>query len=335
MKNLNVKKYLFFSISTLLFSAGPAHAEISGLCEGPQKLFDFSAYTLGNMEVQNSDFEGSVGVQGILAASNFAFVVGENKCLSVSTTGRLAINSSSVDKDVESADHVIISSSGLQGSLIARSAELHSMAVHGRVILGRQARSEDIIMGSASVGDVSYESILPLRVDHKRIGEELMDMSVQLSLLQPTTSIKGEDGALLIKAEGEQTVVQISATELRKSSILQIFADRSQKVVINVSGENVAINGLFVRLLGGIQAEQIIWNISDANNLEISKTKNPSYGLPGRVLAPHASTYFHEALIVGGLYVRTMVVDLEKNFDGKTGQINRPGHYNDAGQPYN
>ena len=333
MKFLSNKKVLL--MSTLVLLTSQAHALPAYLCTGPQKLFDFSAYTLGSMEVQNSDFEGSVGAQGNLSAFKFHFAPGQNSCISVSSTGLLSVNSSAIDKDAETFTHATIQASSVGGILTAPSVELRNMSIQGDLVLDKNSEGANVLPSNVGLDGISYAHPLIFRVNHSQIGEELLDMSARLSLLPATVQAEKEAETITIKAQGAETVVQLSANELKAAKNIQIFADPSQKIVINVTGERVAINGIFIRLLGGLQAEQIVWNISEANSLEIGHTKNPSYGLPGRVLAPHADTYFHEGLIVGGLYVKSMHLDMQNKFNAPTGQINRPGHYNDAGQPYN
>ena len=74
-------------------------------------------------------------------------------------------------------------------------------------------------------------------------------------------------------------------------------------------------------VLNGISAQSIYWNMPQAETLDIFKTVNSSYGIPGRIYAPLARTLFYSGRITGGLYVKSLEYN-DSSMNLPTGQIN-------------
>ncbi|WP_413289814.1 collagen-binding domain-containing protein [Bdellovibrio sp. HCB337] len=284
-----------------LFVQSMAFAASSTICKTPS-LYDFTVYSIGNIDVQQSDYQGLTGSGGSILAINFQFNSNPETCLAVSVAKDLGISSSAINGNTEAQGTAGLRSVGARGDVVARKTHFVSTGVRGKVVTKNPS----------------------FRVNHADVIEELIVESSKLAHKSSTGMALNRADALVLDLKSTDNVIYIlHPSVINEAKRIIINGNPSSKVVINVPGEDIRLKGQDVMLLGDVNPANITWNFYQAKNLHISKTHNALYGMPGIVMAPLALVEFHEALITGALYAGSIVTSLSPFTDLNAGQVNR------------
>lgn len=285
------------------------------------KLFDFAMYSAGNITGQSSDFQGLTGAKGTIFLTNFLIEQNSKNCLSLSSGKGIEIYSAQVTSNVESGG-------GLRSNAVRFAGGVNTAGnvnIDNSNIVGTLNTSGKVKATRSSIKKVIKEN-LEMRVDHDLIISEMKLKSLELSNLRATgiaQEIPSASGnKILLDATGDVSVFNITAQQLHNTSLLLLQGAQTQKIIVNINGEEIYLVGKDMKLAGGLKFENIIWNIHEAKYVKIQNTANGNFGIPGFVMAPLANVEFYEGLITGGLYVGNLFYNLT-NTGLSTGQINR------------
>jgi hypothetical protein len=133
------------------------------------------------------------------------------------------------------------------------------------------------------------------------------------------------------------SIHQVSGTlaSLRSQSadkIISLSGSANALLVLNVLDRNVDFEGYGIKLSGGLQAENIVWNFPNATEIVIANSgttaQSAHYGIPGTFVAPYANVTFHNALITGALFAKRISSTVAKTSESLSckgahaGQVN-------------
>lgn len=287
-------------------------------CKTPS-LHDFTVYSIGNIDVQQSDYQGLTGAGGFVLARNFQFNTNPATCLALTAGGDLGISSAAILGNTESGGTAGINSTGARGDVTAKGAFINSSSVRGNLITNETPK----IQYSGIGGLRKKLKSLGLRTDHSAIASELEIESAKHSYTSSNNSAKTQGDVLVIELKaGENRFTLLNPQTLTEAKTIYILGDASATAVINIPGENIMLESQNVVLDGQIRPSNITWNFYQAKFLHLSHTHNAKLGMPGIVMAPKAVVEFNEALITGALYAGDIVTSLVPYSGLNAGQVN-------------
>lgn len=299
---------MYRMLLSFLFLAAPFTAFAQN-CYLPT-LESFAAYAIGDMDVRFSDHEGLSGAGGNLNAENFLFEGRAENCLALSVGGSLFFRDGTAGNSIE-AQQVSLTrvnvAKGTSGSLLAGT---YHNAKARRVQLSR------------------------LSVNHAQLAADLIYSSKVLNSWNDTLTPVRDGSLYTVVLNNGTGVVSFQASDFQVGTTLIIKGRPENHLVINIRGDRVILDGLNVRLEGGILPSSIRWNFVDATFLYIVRTHDPVLGIPGVLLAPCADAEFYEGLITGSLWVRNLYYHPARGLK-HSGQINKYNRQAPAPRPCN
>lgn len=307
-----------FKVSAALLSllvAPSLYAQTT--CKNPT-LHDFTVYSIGNIDVQQSDYQGMTGAGGFILARNFQFNSNPANCLAVAVGGDLGINSAAINGNTEAGGTAGINSTGARGDVVATDAFINSSNVRGNVVTVKPLR----VQYSGIGGSRKRSARISLRADHSQISNELRLESSYLKYQTPNNSIKiqGSDVVIALKP-GANILTFLRPADLNNAKRIFITGDASSTAVINIPGDQIILDGQDVILSSQVRVSNITWNFHETSFLQITHTHNGKLGMPGIVMAPNALVVFNEALITGALYAGEIVTNMTDS-TLNAGQVN-------------
>ena len=169
-------------------------------------------------------------------------------------------------------------------------------------------------------------------IDFKQIGHDLIDKSNTWATLNTngSTDLNEWGGLRLSGLSQTLNIFSLSADQLMKTSLFWLDTPEDSWNLINVTGNEVSMNGFgFYRTVNGEQqrildnappfrhdgslTQKILFNLVDADFLDIH-----SIGIKGSILAPLANTVFYNSHIDGNV----MVASLQGKSGEYSGQVN-------------
>lgn len=133
---------------------------------------------------------------------------------------------------------------------------------------------------------------------------ELRSLSWRLSRLAAhgETTREARGGLSLKGTDPELNVFEVEAQALTRETQLSIDAPAGSRVVLNVHGDAVVLEGLRHTFSGGIDSQDILYNFVEATSIRAEGT-----ALEGTVLAPYARIDFNDGSWKGGLYAVSLM----------------------------
>lgn len=308
-----------FKISAALLGllvAPSLYAQTS--CKTPS-LHDFTVYSVGDIDVQQSDYQGLAGAGGFVLARNFQFNTNPATCLALTAGGDIGISSAAILGNTETGGTAGINSTGARGDLTAKGAFISSSSVRGNLITAETPKIQSSGIGGARKKLKSFG----LRTDHSAIASELQIESAKHSYTASNNSVTVQGDALVFELKaGENRFTLLNPQTLIAAQTIYILGDASASVVINVPGDSIILKNQNIVIDRNIRPSNITWNFYQAKFLHLSHTHNAKLGMPGIVMAPKAVVEFNEALITGALYAGEIVTSLTPYTSLNAGQVN-------------
>lgn len=287
-------------------------------CKTPS-LHDFTVYSVGNIDVQQSDYQGLTGAGGFVMARNFQFNTNPATCLALTAGQDLGISSAAILGNTEAGGTAGINSTGARGDVTAKGAFINSSSVRGNLITTETPKVQ-----SSGIGGLRKKlKSLGLRTDHAAISNELQIESVKHSYTASNNTATVQDDALVFELKsGENRFTLLNPKALTEAKTIYILGDASSSAVINIPGDSIMLESQNIIIDRNIRPSNITWNFYQATYLHLSHTHNAKLGMPGIVMAPKAVVEFNEALITGALYAGEIVTSLTPYTTLNAGQVN-------------
>jgi choice-of-anchor A domain-containing protein len=249
----------------------------------------FNVYSLNDIgsasSAYQSDIQGTCGAGGSVYFSNFSldgiasqwgYVLhtGGNATLTGSYRGSLDI-----DGSVRAGGNVSHFSGG---------------TIYGDV----SAAGSAIFNPSLTVwGTVTERSAYQPLVNHSVLSDYFMSQSANIASMSATGSYVNNYGGLVINAGSGINVIDIGASVLQSAWGVTVNAPSDAIVYFNVSGLDARLNWLTWQYTGGITADDVLLNFTEATSLILNG------GGVMNVLAPLADTTFAQGQLTGNLVV--------------------------------
>lgn len=294
-----------FSFSFLLLVALPVGAQTwqPRLVEfvEPQELgiFDFTVYSVRDIEHRSSDFQGVVGAGGSVVLRNFGIADTARRGGGLVVGGDLTFNEGGIFGPLHVDRRLTIANSRVQGISTYGSGTPSSATV-------------------GFVGGLQRRAVDRMDALHSRWALEFESASYYLAALrgvivQPGNSADGSyfwtdnptGRALELRAYAERSVFHLDGTT--GFNALTLRGGPRDLFVVNIRGASLRLVGLNVTLDPSMRPDQVVFNFPDARDLEIAYVPDGVWGIPGTVLAPCANVSFYHGLITGGLYAGNLI----------------------------
>lgn len=294
--------YLFLVLSSL---SSQAQKNQTIKCLQP-KLNDFTVFAIENILGQNSDYQGMVGAGGHIELTNFFVGKKDKNCLSISAGGDVYLSNILVSSNVESRGAVNVHSADIRGFIKA----YNNIKVQDAQVTSFIQTPRKMEVVNASVrSKLKSQPQLSASTDH--ITKELYELSSYYSAqsnnsrLRPNKNIRDED-FIEIELKKGLNILNLSAQLFKVHKNLFIHGQDTDQLILQIQDEDIELNNLTVHLTGGIEPQQIVWNMAQAKSLFIRNTGHPAHGIPGRILAPFARVQFYEGLISGSIWAHSI-----------------------------
>lgn len=140
------------------------------------------------------------------------------------------------------------------------------------------------------------------QVDFAQAAKYLTEASTAWSELDSNGSAVNQWTTLtLTGTDSKLNVFNLTSNDLKNGTMssINIVAPKGSTVLVNVSGENVAMNG-FGMTLSGVSESNVLFNFHDATTFTLS-----GCGFLGSILAPDAAMTFNSGNINGTLIDKT------------------------------
>lgn len=296
-------------------------------CSGfaQSRLLDYAVFSKENITYARSDFEGAVAAGKTISVSDFFFVS------TVKAGEWFKQMRGQVHSSVTAGNTIQLSNVNVRSSMTGAFVYLNESSVAGRI----HANYLNITSGSMGYPTSSHGG--HKKMSRKEAENRALNLKTEISALgydldllsSECQSLKGQDisehnGTIVLSSSEQKSVFHISSSALMTANAVEFIVPSSSTVVINISGKDLRIENLGIRL-NGLDPRKLIWNIFEAERLNLSNSGSSEIymgrevGLPGTFLAPYARTTFTEAVITGSLLVK----DLDGDELGRNGgQVN-------------
>jgi choice-of-anchor A domain-containing protein len=305
MKNNHVLIGLFLTlISPLTYSSNCQTSDLTNLV----------VYSKHNIEGDSSDYQGSIAAGNNVFLTHF--YIDQTSCQSISAKNNVAFVSGNTKSSVTGLNDVKLISFSTKGNIES----------NGQITIKESGVNNLISPKRPTIINAGYKSFkratIESDVQFERLNFQLDSWSNNLKNMAKNTNTKLINNSLYILPTLSENIIELNANDLTN---IVIKGNRDQKLIINIQGTSISLYGINISLLGGISAQNIVWNFYEAESLFISNTANGNIGIPGTVLAPKANAEFYEGLITGALYVNNL--SFNENLHRNSGQIN-DGRFN-------
>lgn len=289
------------------------------------QILDYAVFSKENITYARSDFEGAVAAGKTISVSDFFFVS------SVKAGEWFKQMRGQVHSNVTAGNTIQLSNVNVRSSLTGAFVYLNETSVSGTI----KANYLNITTGymgypTSSHGGHKKISIkeaenraLNLKTEISALGYDLDLLSNGCRVLSGQ-EITDHNGTIVLSSSENKAVFHLSSATLMSASAVEFVVPSTSTVIVNISGKDLRIENLGIRL-NGLSPRKLIWNIYEAERLNLSHSGSAEIylerevGLPGTFLAPLAKTTFTEAVITGSL----MVKDLDGDEIGRNGgQVN-------------
>ncbi len=304
---------LTFALSFFILSSVNVYSS-TDLCKITD-IRDVVVFTTSSIEGLHSDFQGTVVAGGDVYLQNF--YLNKTKCYSLVSNGIATMAYGSVEYGIEGQNGVTVLKTGVTGPVRSNGAVTLKNSGADTVVAPKRPTTI-----SAGIGSFEKRKI-EATANVEQLNIQMHRMTAEFFSLARTTEPKIINNEIVIEANTYTNVVELDAEKspIRRNETIVIRANVGQKVIINVKGKNIELRGTNVVLQGSVTPSDIVWNFVDAETMYIINTADAVYGIPGTVLAPHATVEFYEGLITGALYARSIIY-IDPTDTIKTGQIN-------------
>lgn len=228
---------------------------------------DFNAFFFESMNASTSDVEGRVAVGG--DATFYAYGIGDKLPNSHGTRDDLIVGD-----DLDYTYGQVFGGNIVYGN----TADLNSIGIPN----GTARKATGVVdFAAAETALTTLSNVLGAEAPNG--GTRLSRSNLNLRGVNPTLDI-----------------FSITANQLAAAKSINVFVPFGATVVINVYGDDVAIENLGLRLRS-VECENVLWNFPEADNLTIS-----GVGLKGAMLAPTAHIDFNNGQIQGTVIANSM-----------------------------
>ncbi len=295
------KSIILFSVFTFFSGSSLANVEKCRV----RSVFNLVVFASEDLIAKNLYSEGSLASGKSINLFNSNIM--NSDCRALTTQGKMSLLESKVTGSVEGLSKIRMQSSSINGSI--RSGEKMDLK-DSKVGLMITPMGANMVN---SERERWWKSSVITSIDFPKFKNELMKESIALKNLAETEIRKiSYKDAITISLRLENNVYHLTSDQLKSIKRLEIRGDKSQKLIINVSGVSAVLNDLLVDLTGEIPPSNIVWNFHQATSLEIANTVDQILGIPGKVLAPLAKVKIDQALITGGVFAKSIVININE-----------------------
>jgi choice-of-anchor A domain-containing protein len=235
----------------------------AGSAQAQTSAKDYNVFTFGSFTASGSDIQGGLAAGGNITISGYGVATGLNA--SANSLNTLVAG----------------------GTLTMDNGQLH----HGNAVAGtlNLTGSATIANGTASVG-----SVLDFAAEQTRLLGISSSLAGQAS---NSSSVFQYGGYTLTGSQATGlNVFNVSGANLASTNNFVINAAANSFVLVNVDGSAASFQNAGFSLSGGITAEHILLNFSQASALTFG-----GIGLSGTILAPKANVIFNNGHLDGTL----------------------------------
>jgi len=260
----------------------------------------FNVYSLGDIGSEaspyHSDFQGRAGAAGNVAFSSFSLLNQPNQTGPALHVGGSARLTGAYLGDVEAGGDIALGGVGISGNVTAGGyiVQFGGGSVGGNAHAGLGVALNETL---TVYGDTQTGMQYAPTTDHQAISDYFRNTSADIGAMSATGSYTEEWGHLTFTGTEGVNVVNIAAEDLQAAWKFTIDAPTDAIVYVNVPDTDVTLDWTAWNYEGGILAEDVLLNMSNAEYLELSSTNAVN------ILAPLAATDFDSGLIAGTLIV--------------------------------
>lgn len=290
-------KNLAFLLVALFWLPAPARAELE----------NYLVFARDGIQGQQSDFQGRTGSLGSISLAHFEIVgdlvAGESIRISDASV-RGTLRAPYVQATRVGGYRALRRDSGATASLARAAAELNSVAQR----LSSYAATTQAVEATDSV----------YACDSTR-GSRRGERGVNYCSLT-SREVRGWK----ISATRAVEVVDLDAANLTGGALILEGGGQSS-LLIRVRGDSVDFRRVGIFLRGGLTASQVVFYFPEARSLNLSDSggavdpaTGAMLGIPGSVVAPHATVEFADVLVTGQVLVANLCTERGR----RTGQVN-------------
>jgi choice-of-anchor A domain-containing protein len=270
-----------------------------------KSVFNLVVFASEDLVAKNLLSEGSLASGRSINLFNSNIM--NSDCRALTTPGQISLLESKVIGSIEGLTKVRIQSTTVNGSV--RSSNKMDLK-DSRVGLMITPMGANMVN---SEREKWWKSSVISSMDVTKFKNELMKESMALKNLTSSMvkQITYKD-ALTISLRDEKNILHFTSEQMAGIKRLEIRGDKKQKLILNISGQKASLNDLLIDISGDINPSNIVWKFHEATTLDIANTVDQILGIPGRVLAPFAKVVIDQALITGGVFAKSIAVNVNE-----------------------
>lgn len=259
---------------------------------------DYLVYSRGDIQYQNSDFQGITGAGGNIQLQSFEVrnSVVNLQCATLIGGGWISVTDAGIENGgIDGGSDIYLERVHVKGTVNA----------YGKIT----TKNSNVKQKKNNVASHAVAGLNPT-------SYFFLQSSANFSQWPTTHTAKDLNSIGHVQyagVSGQYAVYNQTTAEFEKGRLLSLNGPKDSFIIINVRGPVARIDHQDIRLEGGIGFGQVLINFVDATTLHITKSGESSYGIPASILAPYAATTFVDGLITGGLYVGSLCGDGQVN----------------------
>ena len=265
-----------------------------------KSVFNMVAFGSDYVKGKNLNANGSIASGNNIQLLNSE--IQNSDCRALSSNGNVTVNDSRINGSIESFGKLVINKTEVKGQVRSpNKIELRDSSV-GIVVSPK---------GSTLVNSTRerwWTSSLINSIDLNKFRNDVASESKKFAAQPKSENLKliVYKENLTLSLKNKDNVVSLNSDQLAKIKNLEIRGDVEQTLVINVTGETIALDQNVIDISGDIEPFNIVWNFHQAKSVVISETSDQVLGVPGRILAPNANVKLENALVSGGIYAKSI-----------------------------
>ncbi len=269
-----------------------------------EKLSDLILFASDSIKARRTDFQGAIAAENSIQLSDFRVARHKRKMTSLISGGELSLHSGYIESNFYAMGSTVISNLGSNYPLTMTASDYTALP-------------KTISIQESTYTRIQINQSEP-PLNFAKFNEELHSFSNEL---RKTSKSLPFNETIVLKSP--QTTLDINGeTFFNLNKNISISSNNPKnKLIINVSGVDIDISRVTVKLLKHMKAHNIFWNFYQAEQINLTETGNGDIGFPGIFIAPLAEVVFTEGSITGAMYVRSLSGG--DNEAVSTGQFNR------------
>ncbi len=248
-----------------------------------------------------SDFEGAAAVLGDVWVASFSLndVCEDMVPYSLFAGGEVQITGAINNGGIEAAGDIALVGASVAGSVFGGGDLLEgSGTIEGDLVLaGEDHAGLSITVEGGIAEHCPYTPVLDLEA----LEGWFVQASASVAALEPTCTASERWGELSIEIQEGVNVVELEPEDLEDAWGVTIRGPAEAELYINLSGTQLALDGMVWTYLDGVQAETVLLNLPEVNDLDIIQGDHHV-----NMLAPHAEVEFPSGLVSGNLVAASL-----------------------------